>query len=64
MDFWELFYFRKPDWEVLLTLAMQRLQIEVCMGGGNLTARLARATHLVVLSAPGSDVYFRNVLSR
>ncbi|GAV59686.1 DNA_ligase_A_M domain-containing protein/DNA_ligase_A_N domain-containing protein/DNA_ligase_A_C domain-containing protein/PTCB-BRCT domain-containing protein [Cephalotus follicularis] len=53
----------KPDWEVLLGIASRRLQLEVFMGGGNVSDNLAHATHLVVFSISGLDVNFNSLLS-
>ncbi|KAF9612970.1 hypothetical protein IFM89_004673 [Coptis chinensis] len=44
------------DWEILLELALKRMKLEVSMHGGEISNKLAHATHLVVLSVPGSDV--------
>ncbi|KAF3452747.1 hypothetical protein FNV43_RR03180 [Rhamnella rubrinervis] len=52
----------KPDWEVVLGLALRRLNIEVYMGGGKVVDSLSHATHLVILSVPGFNVDFENVL--
>lgn len=58
------FVWRKPDWEVLLGLALRRLKLEVSMAGGKVSNSLALATHLVVLSVPGFDVDFETLLKR
>ncbi|XP_048333732.2 DNA ligase 4 isoform X1 [Ziziphus jujuba] len=52
----------KPDWEVVLGLALRRLKIEVCMGGGKVSDSLSHATHLVILSVPGFNLDVENVL--
>uniref|UniRef100_A0A2N9G3C4 DNA ligase n=1 Tax=Fagus sylvatica TaxID=28930 RepID=A0A2N9G3C4_FAGSY len=52
----------KPDWEVLLGLALRRLKLEVSIGGGKVSDSLALATHLVVLAVPGFEVDFETVL--
>ncbi|KAJ8751040.1 hypothetical protein K2173_016221 [Erythroxylum novogranatense] len=51
-----------PDWESLLGLKLRRLKLEVCIGGGDVTNNLARATHLVVLTVPGSHVDFDSLV--
>lgn len=55
---------RKPDWEVVLRLALRRLKIEVYMGGGKVSDSLSDATHWLILSVPGFDVDYENVLRR
>ncbi|OMO77093.1 DNA ligase, ATP-dependent [Corchorus capsularis] len=52
----------KADWQVLLTLALRRLKLEVLMGGGKISEDLKHATHLVVLSVPGFDVDFDSLI--
>lgn len=52
----------KPDWEVLLGLALRRLKLEVSMAGGKVSNSLVLATHLAVLSVPGFDVDFETLL--
>ncbi|XP_009359940.2 DNA ligase 4 isoform X2 [Pyrus x bretschneideri] len=47
----------KPDWEVVLGLTLRRLRIEVLRGGGRVTDGLVQATHLVVLSVQGPDIF-------
>ncbi|WCJ42294.1 DNA ligase 4 [Euphorbia peplus] len=46
------------DWESLLGLKVRRSKLEVVMGGGQVIDTLARATHLVVFTVPGSNVDF------
>lgn len=53
----------KPDWELLLGLALRRLKLETSMAGGKVSSSLALATHLVVLSVPGFDVDFETLLT-
>ncbi|KAF5194901.1 Dna ligase, partial [Thalictrum thalictroides] len=49
------------EWGVQLELALRRLKLEVSMHGGEVSNKLMHATHLVVLSAPGSDVDFETL---
>ncbi|XP_038710852.1 DNA ligase 4 isoform X2 [Tripterygium wilfordii] len=51
-----------PDSEVLLGLVLRRLKLEVLMGGGKECKILFHATHLVVLSVPGSDLDFSSLM--
>ncbi|XP_030952468.1 DNA ligase 4 [Quercus lobata] len=53
----------KPDWEVLMGLALKRLKLEVSIAGGKVSDSLVLATHLVVLSVPGFEVDFETVLN-
>ncbi|CAN1326567.1 DNA ligase 4 [Linum perenne] len=45
-----------PDWESLMGLTLRRLKVELLMGGGKISASLAQATHLVVLTPQGSNI--------
>lgn len=58
------FVWRKPDWEVLMGLALKRLKLEVSTAGGKVSDSLVLATHLVVLSVPGFELDFETVLNR
>ncbi|XP_043805964.1 DNA ligase 4 isoform X3 [Manihot esculenta] len=51
-----------PDWESVMGLKMRRLKLEVLMGGGQVSNNLANATHLVVLTVPGSTVDFDSLI--
>ncbi|KAM3760244.1 hypothetical protein ACB098_01G179200 [Castanea mollissima] len=53
----------KPDWEVLMGLALKRLKLEVSTAGGKVSDSLVLATHLVVLSVPGFELDFETVLN-
>nr|XP_023914972.1 DNA ligase 4 [Quercus suber] len=53
----------KPDWEVLMGLALKRLKLVVSIAGGKVSDSLVLATHLVVLSVPGFEVDFETVLN-
>ncbi|OUZ99204.1 BRCT domain [Macleaya cordata] len=50
------------DLEILLELTLRRLRLEVSMRGGEVSNKISHATHLVVLSVPGSDVEFDKIL--
>ncbi|XP_062077386.1 DNA ligase 4 [Humulus lupulus] len=52
----------KPDWEVLLGLALRRLKVEVQMNGGRVIDSLAQATHLVIFLVPGCPLDNEDVL--
>ncbi|KAF2309815.1 hypothetical protein GH714_005250 [Hevea brasiliensis] len=53
-----------PDWESLMGLKLRRLKLEVLMGGGQVSNNLANATHMVVLTVPGSKVDFDTLIKR
>ncbi|KAL5699598.1 DNA ligase (ATP) [Ranunculus cassubicifolius] len=45
------------DWQVLLELALRRMKLEVSMRGGEVSNNLVHSTtHLVVLSAPNTNI--------
>ncbi|KAJ0090369.1 hypothetical protein Patl1_14146 [Pistacia atlantica] len=52
----------KPDGEVLLELALRRMKLEVSFGGGKVCNNLVNATHLVILSVPGTDMNFDSLI--
>ncbi|KAA8535821.1 hypothetical protein F0562_030859 [Nyssa sinensis] len=51
------------DSEVLLELALRRMKLEVSMGGGKISSNLCHATHMVIMSLPGFDVDFDDILN-
>ncbi|GAB4853505.1 hypothetical protein Ancab_017696 [Ancistrocladus abbreviatus] len=53
--------FPSADWEIILNLALRRMRVEVSMGGGKVSSNLSQATHLVVVSAPGSALDFETL---
>ncbi|XP_031271275.1 DNA ligase 4 [Pistacia vera] len=52
----------KSDGEVLLELALRRMKLEVSFGGGKVCNNLVNATHLVILSVPGTDMNFDSLI--
>ncbi|KAI6682626.1 hypothetical protein NL676_036507 [Syzygium grande] len=46
----------KPEWDLLLRLMQRRLELEVLWGGGEVSNHLRHATHMVVVSEPGTSV--------
>ncbi|KAK9097767.1 hypothetical protein Syun_024812 [Stephania yunnanensis] len=44
------------DSNILLDLALRKLRVEVSMYGGKICSKLFCASHLVILSVPGSDI--------
>ncbi|KAI6682623.1 hypothetical protein NL676_036504 [Syzygium grande] len=46
----------KPEWDLLLRLMQRRLELEVLWGGGEVSNHLRHATHVVVVSEPGTSV--------
>ncbi|XP_030510278.1 DNA ligase 4 [Cannabis sativa] len=52
----------KPDWEVVLGLALRRLKVEVQMNGGRVSNSLAQATHLVIFFVPGCSLDVEDLL--
>ncbi|KAK4396711.1 DNA ligase 4, partial [Sesamum angolense] len=51
------FHLRKnTSWEVPLELAMRRMKIGICNGGGSVAETLSYATHLVIVSSPQNDM--------
>ncbi|KAJ9141313.1 hypothetical protein P3X46_031861 [Hevea brasiliensis] len=51
-----------PDWESIMGLKLRRWKLEVLMGGGQVSNNLANATHMVVLTVPGSKVDFDTLI--
>ncbi|XP_044472398.1 DNA ligase 4 isoform X2 [Mangifera indica] len=60
--FYSLTDILKPDGKVLLELALRRMKLEVSFGGGKVCNNLVNATHLVILSASGTDVNFDSLI--
>ncbi|KAK6147415.1 hypothetical protein DH2020_018327 [Rehmannia glutinosa] len=54
---------KSRNWEVPLELAMRRMKIEICSGGGSVAETLSHATHLVIVASPQIDVDFDMVLN-
>ncbi|KAL8152343.1 hypothetical protein V2J09_010103 [Rumex salicifolius] len=50
------------DWEYILKLSLGRMKVELSFGGGRVSENLSRATHVVVLLAPGHDVDIQRLL--
>ncbi|XP_010273583.1 PREDICTED: DNA ligase 4 isoform X1 [Nelumbo nucifera] len=50
------------NWKVLFEISLRRMSLEVSMHGGKVSCDIFHATHLVVLSAPGSNVDFGTLL--
>ncbi|KAL0410270.1 UNVERIFIED_CONTAM: DNA ligase 4 [Sesamum latifolium] len=58
------FHLRKnTSWEVPLELAMRRMKIGICNGGGSVAETLSHATHLVIVSSPQTDMDFGTILN-
>ncbi|GAB2224918.1 hypothetical protein Drorol1_Dr00005698 [Drosera rotundifolia] len=53
---------RSPDWDTILKLASRRMGIDVSVGGGKVSRDLSQATHMVVVSVPGSSIDFETLL--
>ncbi|KAL6559045.1 hypothetical protein OROHE_006414 [Orobanche hederae] len=49
--------------ELLLELAIRRMKIEICSGGGSVAESLSHATHLVIVASPRNDVGFDTLLN-
>ncbi|KAK6131668.1 hypothetical protein DH2020_034575 [Rehmannia glutinosa] len=54
---------KSRNWEVPLELAMRRMKIEICSGGGSVAETLSHATHLVIVASPQIDVDFDMLLN-
>ncbi|XP_030535631.1 DNA ligase 4 isoform X2 [Rhodamnia argentea] len=52
----------KPEWDLLLRLMQRRLELEVLWGGGEVSNHLGHATHVVVVSEPGTSVDIDTIL--
>ncbi|KAL0346903.1 UNVERIFIED_CONTAM: DNA ligase 4 [Sesamum calycinum] len=58
------FHLRKnTSWEVPLELAMRRMKIGICNGGGSVAETLSHATHLVIVSSPQNDMDLGTILN-
>ncbi|KAL9270517.1 DNA ligase 4-like protein [Drosera capensis] len=53
---------RSPDWDTILKLASRRMGVDVSVGGGKVSRDLSQATHMVVVSVPGSSINFETLL--
>ncbi|KAK4414850.1 DNA ligase 4 [Sesamum alatum] len=54
---------KNTSWEVPLELAMRRMKIGICNGGGTVAETLSHATHLVIVSSPLTDMDFGTILN-
>lgn len=52
------------NWEVPFELAIRRMKIEICIGGGSIADTLSHATHLVIASIPEFALDFDALLNR
>lgn len=55
---------RYRNWEVPFELAIRRMKVEICIGGGSIADTLNHATHLVIVSSPEFGFDFDTLLNR
>lgn len=52
------------NWEVPFELAIRRMKVGICSGGGSIADTLSHATHLVIVCSPELGFDFDTLLNR
>ncbi|KAI3443409.1 hypothetical protein Pfo_000074 [Paulownia fortunei] len=56
-------FLKNKNWEVPFELAIRRMKIEICIGGGSVAETLSHATHIVIVASPQIDMDFDTLLN-
>ncbi|KAL1555222.1 DNA ligase (ATP) [Salvia divinorum] len=58
-----VYFHLSRNWEVPFELAIRRMKVEICIGGGSIADTLSHATHLVIVCSPELGFDFDTLLN-